>query len=90
MTEEQTTELEKAVADAVKAQRESADPHFVYITRESRNLPGLQAALADEARASGRLLVHQTAAMPSSQQTLERAANRQFLKNLDAIARGDV
>ena len=49
------------VAALVAEQRKNGDPEFVFISKEGENIPGLRAALEDEARASGRMLVRHAA-----------------------------
>lgn len=86
---------EERIAEAVREQRQSGDKEFVYLRRQYRDLVGLQAELAAEARESGRLFVHEADAPTTREgrpdaKTVERGDNRAFLNNLAGIARGDV
>lgn len=88
------------IADAVRAERESGDKHFVTERASYGQVPGLRQALAREAKESGRMFVVETRATPNADalakvqarqtSTVDRSDHGAFLANLADIAAGRV
>jgi hypothetical protein len=85
------------LAEAVRAERENGDKHFVTIRNSCRHIVGLKAALEEEAARSGRMLVMEmrrperlAERRSAAPVTVDRNDARAFLRNLKGIAAGEV